>query len=90
MFFARYFDPSELLNLASSSVSGEIGGRLRLNPVVQILFLDLIYFPRKCGNAIENRAASTYISKFGEVVILLGLNDTDILAVCVVFNPSQR
>ena len=68
MFFARYFDPSELLNMASSSVSGEIGGRLRLNPVVQILFLDLIYFYRICGNAIEgaegqNRAATTYISK---------------------------
>lgn len=53
-------------------------------------FSEWIATMRKTVKASLYIEVSTYISKFGEVVILLGLNDTDILAVCVVFNPSQR
>ena len=53
-------------------------------------FSEWIATMRKTVKASLYIEVSTYVSKFGEVVILLGLNDTDILAVCVVFNPSQR
>ena len=53
-------------------------------------FSEQIATMRKTVKASLYIEVSTYVSKFGEVVILLGLNDTDILAVCVVFNPSQR
>ena len=53
-------------------------------------FSEWIATMRKTVKASLYIEVSTYVSTFGEVVILLGLNDTDILAVCVIFNPSQR
>ena len=53
-------------------------------------FSEQIATMRKTVKASLYIEVSTYISKFERVVVLLGLNDTDILAVCVVFNPSQR
>ena len=49
-------------------------------------FSEWIATMRKTVKASLYIEVSTYVSKFGEVVILLGLNDTDILAVCVVFS----
>ena len=52
-------------------------------------FSEWIATMRKTVKASLYMEVSTYISKFGGAVVLIGLNNTSILAVCVIFDPSQ-